>query len=91
MCIRDRWNAGDGVFRSIRFLKEMEFSILSDHRRTPPFGINGGDSGEIGKNWIKRANSMVEELEGCAQAKVCVNDSINIQTPTGGGFGKKQG
>jgi len=34
---------------------------------------------------------MVEELEGCAQAKICVNDSINIQTPTGGGFGKKQG
>ena len=57
----------------------------------PPFGINGDDSGEIGKNWIKRANLMVEELEGCAQAKICVNDSINIQTPTGGGFGKKQG
>ena len=88
---KGEWNAGDGIFRSIRFLKKMEFSILSDHRRVPPFGINGGDSGEIGKNWIKRANLMVEELEGCAQAKVDINDSINIQTPTGGGFGKRQG
>ena len=87
---KGEWVAGDGVFRTIRFLEEMEFSILSDHRRVPPFGISGGESGEIGKNWIKRANSMVEELEGCAQAHVSVNDSVNIQTPTGGGFGRKQ-
>jgi len=85
-----KWSAGDGIFRSIRFLKDMEFSILSDHRRIPPFGINGGDPGEIGKNWIKRANSMVEELGGCAQAQVNINDSINIQTPTGGGYGKNE-
>lgn len=84
---RGKWDAGDGVFRSIRFLKEMEFSILSDHRRVPPFGLNGGEPGEVGKNWIKRANSQVEELDGCAQAQVGVDDSINIKTPTGGGFG----
>ncbi len=85
---KGNWSAGDGIFRSIRFLRDMEFSILSDHRRVPPFGMNGGDSGEIGKNWIQRANSMVEELDGCAQAQVGIGDSINIQTPTGGGFGK---
>lgn len=87
---KGKWNAGDGIFRSIRFLEEMEFSILSDHRRVPPFGMNGGELGEIGKNWIKRANSSIEELGGCAQAQVGINDSINIQTPTGGGFGKRQ-
>ena len=85
---KGQWNAGDGIFRSIRFLQDMEFSILSDHRRVPPFSINGGEPGEIGKNWIKRSNSSVEELDGCAQALVGVDDSINIQTPTGGGFGK---
>ena len=87
---KGEWAAGDGIFRSIRFLQEMEFSILSDHRRIPPFGTNGGEPGETGTNWIKRANSVVEELEGCAQAQVGINDSINIQTPTGGGFGKRQ-
>lgn len=85
---KGKWNAGDGIFRSIRFLTDMEFSILSDHRRVPPFGTNGGTAGEIGKNWIKRADSSIEELDGCAQALVKVNDSINIQTPTGGGFDK---
>lgn len=87
---KGQWTAGDGIFRSIRFLADMEFSILSDHRRVPPFGMNGGESGEIGKNWIKRANAKIEDLEGCAQAIVGINDSINIQTPTGGGFGKRQ-
>ena len=85
---KGKWTAGDGIFRSIRFLENMEFSILSDHRIVPPFGMNGGESGQIGKNWIKRADSKIEGLDGCAQAQVSINDSINIQTPTGGGFGK---
>lgn len=85
---KGKWSAGDGVFRSIRFLQAMEFSILSDHRRIPPFGMNGGKPGELGKNWVKRANGKIEELDGCDHANVDVDDSINIQTPTGGGFGK---
>ena len=87
---KGEWNAGDGIFRSIRFLKDMEFSILSDHRRVPPFGLNGGEPGQTGRNWIKRANTDLEQLEGCAQAQVSTNDSINIQTPTGGGYGKRK-
>jgi len=83
-----RWTAGDGIVRSIRFLKEMEVSILSDHRRIPPFGVEGGEAGQIGKNWIKRANSQLVELEGCAHEHLKIDDTINIQTPTGGGFGK---
>ena len=33
---RGRWNAGDGVRRTIRFLERMECTILSGHRRVPP-------------------------------------------------------
>ena len=84
---RGQWTAGDGTFRRIRFLKDMECSILSDHRRVPPFGTSGGDAGEIGRNWLERANSTIEELGGCAQTKVANGDTINIRTPTGGGFG----
>lgn len=85
---RGKWNAGDGVFRRIRFLRDMEFSILSDHRRIPPYGLNGGEPGKVGKNWIVRANKIeIEKLDGCAHAKVQAGDSVNIRTPTGGGFG----
>ena len=30
---RGKWNAGDGVRRTIRFLEKMDCTILSGHRR----------------------------------------------------------
>ena len=32
---------GNGVRRTIRFLEQMECTILSGHRRVPPFGLAG--------------------------------------------------
>ncbi len=83
-----KWNAGDGIIRSIRFLEDMECSILSDHRRVPPFGVNGGEDGQVGRNWIVRSDNSIDELGGCAHTDVKAGDTIHIQTPTGGGFGK---
>ncbi len=80
-------NAGDGVTRAIRFLEEMELSILSDHRVVAPVGLQGGEDGRPGKNWIERCDGSVEELAGCDQADVAAGDRVVIRTPTGGGFG----
>ena len=66
----------------------MECSILSDHRRVPPFGVNGGEDGQVGRNWIVRHDNSIDELGGCAHTDVKAGDTIHIQTPTGGGFGK---
>lgn len=84
---KGRWDAGDGITRKIRFLEEMQCSILSEHRAIPPQGIKGGENGRTGRNWIERADGCVEELAGCDQAEVRPGDSIIIQPPTGGGFG----
>jgi 5-oxoprolinase (ATP-hydrolysing) len=84
---RGQWSAGDGIYRKIRFEKEMVCSILSDHRVTPPVGVLGGENGQIGRNWIERNDTHIDELGGCGQSVVNVGDSINIVSPTGGGFG----
>ena len=42
---RGKWNAGDGVSRTIRFLERMDCTILSGHRRVRPFGLAGGKAG----------------------------------------------
>ena len=47
---RGEWNAGDGIRRTIRFLEKMECTILSGHRRVPPFGLAGGGDGQVGEN-----------------------------------------
>jgi 5-oxoprolinase (ATP-hydrolysing) len=85
---RGKWNAGDGVRRTIRFLERMECTILSGHRRVPPFGLAGGEPGQVGENWVRRAGGGMESLSGADATMVDAGDAIIIQTPTAGGYGK---
>jgi 5-oxoprolinase (ATP-hydrolysing) len=85
---RGEWNAGDGVSRTIRFLEKMDCTILSGHRRVRPFGLNGGEAGEVGRNSVRRRDGRVEELGACAATVIDAGEAIVIQTPTAGGYGK---
>ena len=85
---KGKYKAGDGVLRSIRFLEDAECSILSGHRIIAPFGLFGGEDVNIGQNWITTNNGDTEKLAGSDQSTVSAGDIINIQTPTGGGYGK---
>jgi 5-oxoprolinase (ATP-hydrolysing) len=85
---RGRWNAGDGIIRTIRFLEQMECTVLSGHRRVPPFGLNGGGDGEVGQNSVRRKDGRVERLEGCDGTIINAGEAIIIRTPTAGGYGK---
>jgi 5-oxoprolinase (ATP-hydrolysing) len=88
---KGKYNAGDGITRTITFLEDMQCSILSGHRITPPFGLNGGEAGRIGRNWLTKPNGEQQYLAGCEHTTVNAGDSISIQSPTGGGFGKADG
>ncbi|MEM7637262.1 MAG: hydantoinase B/oxoprolinase family protein, partial [Pseudomonadota bacterium] len=83
-----KWSGGGGTKPTVRFLEEMDVSLLTGHRRVPPFGLNGADPGEVGINSCRRKDGTVEPLKGCDQTKVLPGDAIIIQTPTGGGYGK---
>jgi 5-oxoprolinase (ATP-hydrolysing) len=85
---KGQYNAGDGITRTISFLEDMQCSILSGHRVTPPFGLKGGEAGRVGRNWLTRPNGEQQDLAGCEHTAVNAGDSISIQSPTGGGFGK---
>jgi 5-oxoprolinase (ATP-hydrolysing) len=85
---KGKWHAGDGITRTITFLEDMQCSILSGHRVNPPYGLNGGEAGRIGRNWITKPNGKQQDLLGCDHTEVTAGDSISIQSPTGGGFGK---
>jgi 5-oxoprolinase (ATP-hydrolysing) len=85
---RGRWNAGDGIIRTIRFLEQMECTVLSGHRRVPPFGLDGGGDGEVGQNSVRRKDGRMERLEGCDGTIINAGEAIIIRTPTAGGYGK---
>ncbi len=83
---KGRHKAGDGTRRTIRFLETMECAILSGHRRVRPFGVDGGEPGQLGENLVRRTGS-IEKLSGCASVVLLAGDAVTIVTPTGGGFG----
>ena len=83
------YRGGCGVIRRIRFLESMTASILSDHRRVPPFGVNGGEPGRIGRNWVVRSDGAIEDLAGADSTLMKPGDVFVIETPGGGGFGRQ--
>jgi 5-oxoprolinase (ATP-hydrolysing) len=84
---RGRWNAGDGISRAIRFLERMECTILSGHRRVRPFGLCGGEAGQVGENRVRRQDGRQEKLQACDATVLEAGEAIIIQTPTAGGYG----
>ena len=85
---KGKWNAGDGIRRTMRFLEKMEYTVLSGHRRIRPFGMAGGEDGQIGENWVRRNDGTMERLKGADATVVDAGEAIIIQTPTAGGYGK---
>ncbi len=84
---RGRWHAGDGIRRTIRFLERMECTLLSGHRRVPPFGLAGGKPGQIGANAVRRNDGRIETLQGCDATVLEPGEAVTIQSPTAGGYG----
>jgi 5-oxoprolinase (ATP-hydrolysing) len=84
---RGKWNAGDGIRRTIRFLETMDCTILSGHRRVRPFGLAGGEAGQVGENSVRRNDGRVEKLKGADATVIDAGEAVIIQTPTAGGYG----
>jgi 5-oxoprolinase (ATP-hydrolysing) len=86
---RGRWSAGNGTTRTIRTLERLQFAILSGHRRIAPFGLEGGDAGETGRNHVRRNDGSIDELSGSDHTVLEAGEAFTVITPTGGGFGER--
>ena len=84
---KGKHSGGNGVIRCIKFLEPMTANILSGHRNIPPFSLNGGEPGLIGRNSIQRQNGKQEDLDPTATVEMETGDVFIIETPGGGGFG----
>lgn len=80
-------HGGNGVIRRLRFLEPMTAAILSGRRIVPPFGLDGGGAGAVGRNYVERSDGTVEELGSTAVVEMQVGDVFTIETPGGGGYG----
>ena len=82
-----KYCGGDGVVRKLRFLEPMTATVLTSHRETRPFGVNGGDAGEAGENTVIRADGSTERLAGNDSREMDIGDVFVLKTPGGGGYG----
>jgi 5-oxoprolinase (ATP-hydrolysing) len=78
---------GDGVIRQMRFLEPMTATILSSHRQTVPYGLDGGEAGLCGENSVLRSTGETVQLQGNDEVEMASGDTFIIKTPGGGGFG----
>lgn len=86
---RGQFRGGNGVVREIELLSDARVTILSDRRKTRPYGLKGGGPGKAGRTTlITAAGDRV--LAGKDSTDGKTGDRIRIETPGGGGYGKKR-
>jgi N-methylhydantoinase B len=85
---RGRHRGGDGVIREIESLAPARMSLLSDRRKNRPYGLRGGGAGDEGKASIIR-NGKAMKIDSKGTWDLEAGDRVRIETPGGGGFGKK--
>jgi N-methylhydantoinase B len=86
-----RFRGGDGIVREIEFLTEVRGSILSDRRRFGPYGLKGGKPGRKGRNQLRlpAGRKRLVQLPSKTAFKAPAGSVLRIETPGGGGWGKK--
>jgi N-methylhydantoinase B len=75
---------GDGVIRELEALSPLSYSLITERRRHAPPGANGGEDGAPGRNLLDG-----EELPPKAIGKLEPGQRLRIETPGGGGYGRR--
>src|SRR5215467_10123107 len=58
-----RSRGGDGIIREVELLTDARVAVLSDRRRTRPYGLEGGEPGQPGRSLVI-SNGTTSQLAG---------------------------
>src|ERR1700752_2750361 len=75
---------GDGVVREIETLVPSRMSLLCDRRKRGPYGLFGGEDGQVGVNSISK-----RKVPAKGPYDLKAGERIRIGTPGGGGWGRE--
>ncbi len=82
-------SGGDGVRRDLEMLAPARVTLLTERRRFPPYGLQGGRPGETGRNLRKSGpEAGWEELPGKCSLEMEAGERLRVETPGGGGHGE---
>jgi N-methylhydantoinase B len=80
---------GDGLVRELEFHCPASVTILSERRKTAPYGLQGGAPGASGRNILIR-DGVEQDLPGKVELQVKAGDILSLRTPGGGGWGPER-
>jgi len=91
-----KFKGGNGLIREFEFLEKVEVELLTERRKSAPFGMHGGLPGKPGTNWVCRKSETMQgdsesdwkPLPGRYRLDMDCGDRIRIESPGGGGYGK---
>lgn len=84
---KGKFRGGDGITRKIQFLEPLQVTLLGQHRKHAPYGLDGGEDGKCGVHTLI-SDDLTSQLPGVVSIEVRTGDVLIIETPGGGGFGK---
>ncbi len=84
---KGQFTGGEGIRRDVQVLTEAQVTLLTEHRRRAPYGLNGGHAGIPGQNLIIRDGVEIP-LPGKGAWELKPGDVLSIRTPGGGGYGR---
>jgi N-methylhydantoinase B len=85
-----RYRGGDGLMRSLELTEgSAQASLLADRHTLQPPGARGGEPGACGKHTLVRDGSA-RSLQAKTTLSLEPGDVVIVQTPGGGGYGRRQ-
>jgi len=81
------YHGGDGVTRAYQFGAPATATLLTERRRSQPYGLQGAGPGAAGVNTLTDAQGNTTELAAKTTLEVQAGQTLTIHTPGGGGRG----
>ena len=84
-----RHRGGDGLVREYEFVSPAQVTIVGERRKRGPWGLRGGKSGGRGRDTLIEADGTRRSLPSKRSFRVKKGDRLRIETPGGGGWGRR--
>ena len=71
-------------------LEPATLSLITERRRSAPWGLEGGEPGAVGENWLLPGGREADarRLPDKCTVELAAGDVVRILTPGGGGWGR---
>jgi len=84
---------GEGVERDLEMLEDCTVSLITERRKSSPWGLAGGGPAAPGENWLLPGGdeNRAERLPDKCTVRLHAGDVLRMLTPGGGGWGDPAG